>query len=92
MKIVRLIANLFTVPEIGQKIYRDHSDNYRQLIKNLKMLLEKKSDVHKNNVFVGLSILGTSGLCAKLPDQYPILRSRDASRQQRIQNSQEIAN
>ena len=50
MKIVRLIANLFTVPEIGQKIYRDYSDNYRQLIKNLKMLLEKKSDVEKNHV------------------------------------------
>lgn len=52
MKIVRLIANLFTVPEIGQKIYRDHSDNYRQLIKNLKMLLDKKSDVEKNNVTI----------------------------------------
>ena len=64
MKIVRLIANLFTVPEIGQKIYRDYSDNYRQLIKNLKMLLEKKSDVNKNNVCFSLIFLGTFGLCA----------------------------
>jgi|JI10StandDraft_1071094.scaffolds.fasta_scaffold55559_2 hypothetical protein len=39
MKIIRLIANLFTVPEIGQHIYRDYSSNYRDLIKTLKILL-----------------------------------------------------
>lgn len=39
MKIIRLIANIFTVPEIGQSVYRDYSANYRDLIKTLKMLL-----------------------------------------------------
>ena len=51
MKIIRLMANIFTVPEIGQHIYREHSENYRKLIKNLKMLLEKKSDLERHNVF-----------------------------------------
>lgn len=39
MKIIRLIANLFTVPEIGQHVYREHSNNYKNLIKTLKILL-----------------------------------------------------
>lgn len=39
MKIIRLIANIFTVSEIGQSVYRDYSANYRDLIKTLKMLL-----------------------------------------------------
>ena len=45
MKIIRLMANLFTVPEIGQHVYREQSGSYRQIIKNLKMLLDKKSDI-----------------------------------------------
>lgn len=50
MKIIRLIANLFTVPEIGHSVYRDYSANYRDLIKTLKILLEKKSNLEKHNV------------------------------------------
>lgn len=50
MKIIRLIANLFTEAEIGQHVYREHADHYRQLIKSLKMLLAKKSDIEKYNV------------------------------------------
>lgn len=50
MKIIRLMANLFTVPEIGQHIYRDYCHNYRDLIKTLKILLERKSNLEKHNV------------------------------------------
>jgi hypothetical protein len=52
MKIVRLIANLFTVSEIGQHIYREHSTNYKDLIKTIKLLLEGKSSIEKHSVSI----------------------------------------
>jgi hypothetical protein len=52
MKIIRLIANLFTVPEIGQHVYQNYAQHYRDLIKTLKILLEKKSNLEKHNVYI----------------------------------------
>ena len=54
MKIIRLIANLFTVPEIGQHVYQNYAQHYRDLIKTLKILLEKKSNLEKHNVYIFL--------------------------------------
>lgn len=39
IRIVRLIANLFTVATIGQDIYVNHSQTYRDLVKKLKAIL-----------------------------------------------------
>ena len=43
IKIIRLIANLFTVASIGTDIYTNDSKSYRELILKLKSLLEKKN-------------------------------------------------
>jgi hypothetical protein len=50
MKIIRFIANLFTEAEIGQHIYREHSTQYKELIRTLKDLLQRKSDLEKYDV------------------------------------------
>ena len=39
IRIVRLITNLFTVAPIGQDIYINQSQNYRDLVKKLKSIL-----------------------------------------------------
>ena len=39
IRIIRLIANLFTVSAIGQDIYLNDGNAYRELIKKLKTLL-----------------------------------------------------
>ena len=42
MKIIRLIANLLTVEEIGNDIVIKKGIYYKDLVKKLKMLLTKK--------------------------------------------------
>lgn len=39
IRIVRLIANLFTLPPIGQDIYLNQPNTYRELVKKLKAIL-----------------------------------------------------
>ena len=39
IRIIRLMANLLTVPSIGEDIYMNHSNCYRELLKKLKKLL-----------------------------------------------------
>jgi len=39
IRIIRLIANLLTVPTIGQDIYMNQPNCYRELTKKLKSLL-----------------------------------------------------
>lgn len=39
IRIVRLITNLFTVAPIGQDIYINQSQTYRELVKKLKSIL-----------------------------------------------------
>lgn len=55
IKIIRLIANIFTVNEIGRDIYMNDSGSYRELMKKLKGLLEKKSNIEKSSVIFLLS-------------------------------------
>ena len=81
MKIIRLIANIFTVPEIGQHIYRERPNDYRQLIKQLKALLEKKANIEKASV-KNLYKIGISSLCLELFNQYSLLWQWISSRQQ----------
>lgn len=50
IKIIRLIANIFTVNEIGKDIYMNDSASYKELIKKMKTLLEKKSNIEKSSV------------------------------------------
>jgi hypothetical protein len=54
IKIIRLIANIFTVNEIGRDIYMNDSGSYRELMKKLKGLLEKKSNIEKSSVLFSL--------------------------------------
>lgn len=44
------MANLFTVPAIGQDIYMSDAASYRELIRKLKSILEKKSNLEKSSV------------------------------------------
>ena len=49
VKIIRLIANLLTVSEIGNDIYTTNQGVlFRDLIKKLKILLEKKPNIEAN--------------------------------------------
>lgn len=50
IRIIRLMANLSTVPAIGQDIYLNHGPCYRELIKKLKTLLQKKSNIDRSSV------------------------------------------
>ena len=50
VKIIRLIANIFTVNEIGMDIYINKGIQFRDLIKKLKILLEKKANIQANPV------------------------------------------
>jgi hypothetical protein len=45
IRIIRLIANLFTVPTIGQDIYMNFGTCYKELLRKLKTLLQKKSNI-----------------------------------------------
>jgi hypothetical protein len=54
IRIVRLIANLFTVAAIGQDIYINDQTAYRELVRKLKTLLEKKANIEKSSVTVCL--------------------------------------
>jgi hypothetical protein len=47
IRIVRLIANLFTVAPIGQDIYMNQPQIYRDLVSKLKSLLEKKCSIDR---------------------------------------------
>lgn len=47
IRIVRLIANLFTLTPIGQDIYVNHAANYRELVKKLKAILDRKSNLER---------------------------------------------
>ena len=50
VKIIRLIANLLTINEIGMDIYVNKGIQFRDLIKKLKILLEKKASIEANPV------------------------------------------
>lgn len=50
IRIIRLIANLFTVPAIGQDIYVNYGNCYKELLRKLKTLLQKKSNIEKSSV------------------------------------------
>lgn len=51
VKIIRLIANLLTVSEIGNDIYTNNQGVlFRDLVKKLKILLEKKPSIEANPV------------------------------------------
>jgi hypothetical protein len=39
IKIIRLIANIFTVTQIGEDIYMNDSQSYKEVIKKLRGLL-----------------------------------------------------
>lgn len=49
---MRLVANLFTVPAIGQDIYLNDAASYRELIRKLKSILEKKSNLEKSSELI----------------------------------------
>lgn len=72
IKIIRLIANIFTVNEIGKDIYMNDSASYKELIKKMKTLLEKKSNIEKSSVCL-FFILGADRLYVELPDERVIL-------------------
>ena len=55
MKMIRLIANLFTVPEIGNHLYREKPEQYRQLVKQLAKVLEKRGNLEKGSVIIWLT-------------------------------------
>jgi uncharacterized membrane protein YgaE (UPF0421/DUF939 family) len=55
MKMIRLIANLFTVPEIGNHLYREKPEQYRQLVKQLAKVLEKRGNLEKGSVIIRLT-------------------------------------
>lgn len=55
MKMIRLIANLFTVPEIGNHLYREKPEQYRQLVKQLAKVLEKRGNLEKGSVIIQLT-------------------------------------
>ena len=50
IRIVRLMANLFTENSIGSDIYLNNSNAYRLLIVKLKGLLERKSNLERWSV------------------------------------------
>ena len=50
VKIIRLLANLFTITEIGTDIYVNRGIQFRDMVKKLKILLERKGDVSLNPV------------------------------------------
>lgn len=52
IRIIRLIANIFTVPAIGQDIYLNNSVCFRELMVKLKIFLQKKSNIEKSSVFI----------------------------------------
>jgi len=54
IRIVRLIANLFTVAAIGQDIYINDQTAYRELVRKLETLLEKKANIEKSSVIFSL--------------------------------------
>lgn len=54
IRIVRLIANLFTLAPIGQDIYANHAPTYRDLVKKLKAILERKSSIDRWGVHLQL--------------------------------------
>ena len=63
VKIIRLIANLLTVSEIGNDIYTTNQGVlFRDLVKKLKILLEKKPSIESNAdlIVCGLSCLANS--------------------------------
>ncbi len=43
IKIIRLIANIFTVAQIGSDIYVNDSKSFKELIIKLKGILERKN-------------------------------------------------
>lgn len=62
MKIIRLLANLFTVNEIGQDIYLNRGNHFKDLIKKLKELLEKKCSIvqHADLIVCSLSCMANA--------------------------------
>jgi ABC-type transporter Mla maintaining outer membrane lipid asymmetry ATPase subunit MlaF len=62
VKIIRLIANLFTVNEIGQDIYVNRGIHFKDLIRKLKELLEKKCNLvqHADLIVCNLSCMANA--------------------------------
>lgn len=62
VKIIRLLANLFTVNEIGQDIYMNKGLHFKGMIKRLKDLLEKKCSIvqHADLIICSLSCMANA--------------------------------
>lgn len=86
IKIIRLIANIFTVNQIGKDIYMNDPNSFRELVKKLKGLLQKKSNIEKSSVIFSFMI-GINSLYIKLPYKCVILRQRDTDVEPIIQDN-----
>ena len=62
VKIIRLLANLFTVNERGQDIYLNRGVHFKDLMKKLKDLLEKKCSIaqHADLIVCSLSCMANA--------------------------------
>lgn len=62
VKIIRLLANLFTVNEIGQDIYVNRAAHFKDLVRKLKELLEKKCSLaqHADLIVCSLSCMANA--------------------------------